>query len=109
AEKHRADEEIRRRERMYHQLFDSMAEAVIHHGGDGRVLSANPATEHILGVPPRLLAGRSSIDVPGRAVTPAATPVTPDAQPHMTALHTRQAVRDIILGFWNPRENERRW
>ncbi|MDK2971636.1 MAG: two-component system, cell cycle sensor histidine kinase and response regulator CckA [Candidatus Sumerlaeota bacterium] len=108
-ERCRANAELREREEMYRSLFESMDEGILYHAADGRVLSANPSVERILGIPLRILKGRTSIDPGGKAINAEGLPLPTDSQPHFAALRSRQPVRDILMGVWNARENARRW
>jgi PAS domain S-box-containing protein len=49
-ERTRAEEALKLSEEKYRTLFETMAQGVVYQDADGRIISANPAAERILGL-----------------------------------------------------------
>ena len=104
AERTRALEESEHRHRT---LFDTMAQGVVYHGADGRIVEANPAASRILGMSVAQLRGRHLSDECWRVRGMDGTPLAADAHPTSAALRTGQPVRDVHVHIqqpWSERE-----
>ena len=96
-------------EECYRQLFDSMAQGVIYHDANGRILSANPAAERILGRPLSRIVGRHSTDTHWDCVQDDGSPFPGDAHPAIEALRTGRPVRNVTMGVLRPGDNDYTW
>jgi PAS domain-containing protein len=56
------EEILRKSERKYRQLYETMAQGVVYHASDGNITSANPAAQRILSVSLDQMQGRTSLD-----------------------------------------------
>ena len=90
-------------------LFDTMSQGVIFRDGDGRIISANPAAERILGRPLSDLLGKTSTEVHRQALRDDGSALAADAFPADVALRTGQPVTGFVMGTLHPRLNEYRW
>ncbi|MBS1128441.1 MAG: multi-sensor signal transduction histidine kinase, partial [Nitrospirae bacterium] len=93
----------------YRILFDTMSQGVIFRDGEGRILSANPAAERILGRTLKDMLGKTSSEVHTEALTDDGTPLPAGAFPADVALRTGQPSTGFVMATLNPRENEYRW
>ncbi|MFZ1641808.1 MAG: chemotaxis protein CheB [Candidatus Contendobacter sp.] len=105
----RAVEQAKASEERYRQLFDTMAEGVVYQNADGKIISANPAAEHILGFSINQMNGRTSTDPCWRAIGEDGTELPGDQHPSMIALRTGQPVTGAVMGVFNPRLDHIRW
>jgi PAS domain S-box-containing protein len=93
----------------YQDLYAHMTEGVVFQDADGRIIDANPAAEHLLGLTMEQLVGRTSFDPRWRAIHLDGTEVPAATHPAVVALRTGQAVRDAIVGVFIPGEERHRW
>ncbi len=96
-------------EEKYHRLFETMAQGVIYQAADGRILSANPAAERILGITLDEMQGRTSMDPRWKMIKEDGTPVPGEEHPVMIALKTGQKVGPVTRGVFNPNKNSHIW
>jgi two-component system cell cycle sensor histidine kinase/response regulator CckA len=102
-------DELRESQDMYRTLFDTMAQGVIYQAADGRIISANPAAEAILGVSLGEIQGPTSMDPSWRAIHEDGSAFSGDTHPAMVALKTGTPVSNVVMGVHNPRCDEYRW
>ena len=62
------DETLRDGESAYRALFESMVQGVVYQSSDGKIISANPAAERILGLSLDRMQGRTWMDPRWRAI-----------------------------------------
>jgi PAS domain S-box-containing protein len=86
-----------------------MSQGVIYQDAAGRVISANAAACQILGVTLEQLQGRGSEDSHGKAIHEDGSEFSSDRHPSYVASMTGQAVKDVIMGFFNQNEDVYRW
>ena len=98
----------RRAEARYRLLFETMAQGVIYHDARGRLLSANPAAERILGVSARaLIEGSASLDDLTFQSTDG-SPCPASELPPAVALRDGRSMR-ALLGFRRKPDDVLRW
>ena len=86
-----------------------MAQGVVYQGPDGRILSANPAAERILGLTLEQMQGRSSLDPRWRAIREDGSDFAGDRHPAMESLRTGKPVSGVMMGVFLPTHDEYRW
>jgi PAS domain S-box-containing protein len=104
-----AEEALRISEEQYRMLFETMAQGVVYQNADGRITSANPAAERILGLSLDQMVGRTSLDPRWRAVRKDGSEFPGDQHPSMVALRTGQPINNVIMGVFHPVEQRHRW
>jgi PAS domain S-box-containing protein len=108
-ERKRVEEELRVSEEKHRTLFESMAQGVVFQDVDGRIFSANPAAERILGLTLDQMQGRTSIDPRWRAIHDDGSDFLGETHPSMVALKTGEEVRNVVMGVFNPKSEEYHW
>ncbi len=108
-ERKRSEVALRASEAKYRTLFETMAKGVVYQAPDGRITSANPAAERILGLTVDQMQGRTSTDPRWRAVHEDGSDFEGETHPSMVALRTGQPVRDVVMGVFHPREERYHW
>ena len=103
------EEALRQSEQRYRSLFETMAEGVVIQDGEGRILSANPAAERILGLSLEQMMGRTSLDPRWRTIRSNGSEFPGAEHPAMLALQTGKPVLDVLMGIFNPEENRYHW
>ena len=86
-----------------------MLHGVVHQAADGRIIAMNPAAERILGKTREELLGSTSGDVEHDTIREDGTLFPASEHPAMVALATGVAVRGVLMGVYNPREQQHRW
>lgn len=96
-EKYLAEREI-----LYRSLVNAVADGMVLHQGDGRVVECNPAAERILGISRAQILGRDTMDPRWHTVYPDGSPFPGEAHPALVALRTGQSQHDIAMGVQRP-------
>ncbi len=102
-------EELRKSERKFRTLYQTMAQGVVYQNANGEITSANPAAERILGLSHDQLLGKESIDEDWQAIKLNGEPLPGEKHPGMVALRTGERVEDFEFGVNNPKRGETVW
>ena len=105
----RGRRELQDSEERYRRLFESMAQGVVYHEPDGRIISANPAAERILGRSLDQLLGRAPVDPRWTGLRPDGGPLASHQHPAMEAMRTGRRVDDAVMGIAHPERPEVTW
>ena len=89
-------------EETYRTLFETVPQGVVYQDAQGRITSANPAAQRILGLTLDQMQGRTSIDPRWHAMHEDGTPFPGEQHPAMVALRSRQPVKDVVMGVALP-------
>ena len=95
---------VRDSETLHHILFENTAQGVVYQDCEGKLITANPAAQRILGLALDQLRGKSPIDPRFHVIQSDGQPVHVDEMPTLVALLTSQAQRSTLLKVFNPRE-----
>ncbi len=79
-----------------------MAEGVVVHDREGRIVSSNEASQRLLGLGTDELAAPEASDAPWELFDRDGTPLAPEDQPAMRTLASGRAVRDVVMGLRTP-------
>lgn len=109
SERQKTENILKNSEEKYRSLFETMAQGVVYQDTAGRIISANPAAERILGLTYDQLTGKTSLDPGWRAVKHDGSPFHGDEHPAIIALKTGNEVRNVIMGIHNPRDEQTHW
>jgi PAS domain S-box-containing protein len=90
-------------------LFETMTQGVVYQDAEGRITAANPAAERILGMSLDAMRGRVPSDPRWRTVYIDGTEFAGDSHPCMVALRSGEAVRDVVMGVFNPKVDDYVW
>ena len=104
-----AELKLDKREEEYRLLFETMAQGVVYHAPDGRIVSANPAAMRILGLTQDQILGRTSCDPGWRTIHEDGSAFPGEIHPAMTALQSGLPVSNVIMGVCTPHTGEIRW
>jgi PAS domain S-box-containing protein len=100
---------LRNSEEKYRTLFETMAQGVVYQDADGKIVSANPAAERILGLAPDQMQGRTSMDPRWRAIHEDGSDFPGETHPSMIALRTGKEVHYVVMGVFDPKTGKHRW
>jgi len=109
SERRRAENEILASEEKHRRLFETMAQGVVYQDSDGKIISANPAAQKILGLSLDEMNGKTSMDPDWMTVREDGSPLPGQEHPSMTALHTGKTVGPFVMGVKNPRASCTVW
>jgi diguanylate cyclase (GGDEF)-like protein/PAS domain S-box-containing protein len=101
-ERKRIEAELRASEQTYRTLFETVPQGVVYHAADGRITSANPAAQRILGLSLAQLQGLTPVDAQWRAIHEDGSPFPGEQHPAAVALRTGEAVRNVVMGVAVP-------
>jgi PAS domain S-box-containing protein len=93
----------------YRLLFETMALGVVYQDVKGKIISANPAAERILGLTLDEMTGRTSVDPRWKSIHRDGSDFRGETHPAMVALKTGKPVNDVIMGVFHPQHEEHRW
>jgi PAS domain S-box-containing protein len=96
-------EEARRAsDREYWTLLQKIAAAVVVHGADTRILTANETAKRLLGFSAEELLGKSVQDAAWEFVREDGTPMPPEEYPAAKVAASGQALEDYVVGLRRP-------
>ena len=100
---------LRESEEKYRSLFESMVLGVIYQDNNGQITSMNPAAEEIFGLTIDQMQGRRSTDPRWRSIHEDGSDFPSEKHPAMVALKTGEMVKDVIMGVFDPKNEQTRW
>jgi two-component system cell cycle sensor histidine kinase/response regulator CckA len=96
-------------ENKYRFLFETMAQGVVYHASDGKIINANPAAQRILGLALDQIQGRNSLDSSWNAIHEDGSPYQEETYPAMVALQTGKPVFHSVMGVIKPHDDKYLW
>jgi len=108
-ERYEAAARLAASEKQFRSLFETMAQGVVFHAADGRITSANPAAERILGLTLDQLQGRTPTDPRWRALRADGSDFPGEGHPAMVSLRTGRLVEGVQMGVYHPESDSTRW
>lgn len=99
SEQKKMQKELEESESRYRTLFETMAQGVVYQDRDGRIISANPAAERILGMTLDQMRGVSSLDPRWQAVKEDGSSLPGEEHPAMVALSSGEPVFGFVMGI----------
>ncbi|SMF94780.1 PAS domain S-box-containing protein [Methylomagnum ishizawai] len=104
-----AETALRESEERFRTFFETIPVGVAYQDAAGRIILMNPAAERILGLSQAELMGGTSLNLEQACVREDGSPFPRTEHPALVSLRTGREVRDVVMGFRNPRENDWRW
>ena len=102
-------EELLKKEIEYRKLFESMAQGVTYQNINGEIIDANPAALRILGLTMDQMKGKTSMDPDWKSVREDGTDFPGNEHPSMVALQTGKEVNNVVMGVFNPMNQDYKW
>lgn len=90
-------------------LFDSLPLGIVFQDPTGKIVTANPAAERILGLSLEQMRGVMSVDPRWSSVHVDGSPFPGEEHPAMVVLQTGEAVLDTLMGVFNPKLGDQTW
>ncbi len=104
-----AEQRLQESEKQYRNLYETMDQGVIYQDADGRITSANPAAERILGLTTDQLRTRTSMNPEWKALDENGNQLPGEKHPPMLALTTGRTITDFLMQTYNPVKNDHVW
>ncbi|WP_288369480.1 PAS domain S-box protein [uncultured Algoriphagus sp.] len=95
--------------RRFKRLFHTMAQGVVYHRADGRIIDANKAALELLGLSLSQIKGLKSIDPRWRVIHPDGSEFPGEEHPAMVSLTQGLKVEDVIMGVYHPEKQDFVW
>ncbi len=108
-ERKEAEEALWESEERHRNLFETMILGLVYQDAEGRIISANPAAERILGLTTDQMMGRTSHDPEWHAIREDGCDFPGDEHPSMVALRTGKEVTGEVMGVFDPGDEKCRW
>ncbi|NLY70730.1 MAG: PAS domain S-box protein [Clostridiales bacterium] len=108
-EQKKAEIEVRQSELKFRRLFTAMSQGVVCQSADGRIISANPAAERILGLSFEQMKNMTSEDPSWKTIYEDGSVMPGSEHPSMIALKTGKTCGPVILGVFQPKLNSHVW
>ena len=86
-----------------------MAQGVVYFNAEGKLASANPAAQRMLGLPPDQFIGKDAGDLGWRLVQRNGSDFPVENLPSRIAFQTGRKVSNVVIGFQNAHDDTRRW
>jgi diguanylate cyclase (GGDEF)-like protein/PAS domain S-box-containing protein len=102
SERKHMDAVLKASEQKYRTLFETVPQGVVYHDASGRITSANPAAQRILGLTLEQMQGRHSVDARWQALHEDGSAFAADEYPAMRALHSGQPQHNVVMGVAVP-------
>lgn len=95
---------------LFQDLFYTLTQGVVfQRPPDGQIIEVNPAAEQLLGRSRDQLIGNHLYDPVWQTQDASGQPLHSEHAPCERALHSGEAVRNVIVSFYHPQHGERRW
>lgn len=97
-EKQRTQAALKASEDTFRTLFETSPHGVVYQDTSGRITSANPAAQRILGLTLDQLRGGTWLDPHWKIIREDGSPIADEQQPAMLALRSGQPVKNVMMG-----------
>ncbi|MCS6329429.1 MAG: PAS domain S-box protein [Nitrospira sp.] len=108
SESRRLEVTLRDTAERYRGVVAALAEGVLVHDVQGRIIACNPSAERILGLTADQLMGRTPVDPGWQAIHPDGRPFEDDQRPPSVTLRTGRPCTEVVMGLCRP-TGELRW
>jgi PAS domain S-box-containing protein len=108
-ERKQAEEALAESEKKFHALFETMSEGIVYEDHDGKIISANPAAERLLGLSLDQLQGRTSVDPRWKAIHADGSPFPGETHSLHVAATTGKPALGEVMGIYNPKSDFYVW
>ncbi|MFP4477050.1 MAG: PAS domain S-box protein [Desulfatibacillaceae bacterium] len=104
-----ARQALRRSEKRFRLLHETIPQGIVHQDAQGRIISANPAAERILGLGVDQMRGLGSSDTRWDAIREDGARFPGEEHPASVALKEGREVRGVVMGILRAGETNHRW
>lgn len=104
-----AETALKQSEEQFRTLFETMAQGVLYHDAEGKIVQANPASQHILGWTLSQMQGKTPMDPQWHVIHRDGSPFPGEEHPASVALATGQPVKEVLMGVFHPGHKNYAW
>ena len=108
-ERKRAEEMLAESEKKHRALFETMSEGIVYEDHAGKIISANPAAERLLGLSLDQMQGRTSLDPRWKAIHVDGSPFPGETHSLNVAAKTGKPATGEVMGIYNPKSGAYIW
>ncbi len=109
ADQKKAEQDLLTSEKKHRILFETMSPGVVYQDATGKIISANPGAEKILGITFDQMRGKTTMDPRWKMITEDGEPVHGSDHPAMIALKTGKKVGPVTRGVFIPEQEKYVW
>ncbi len=109
SEQSRLEYKVQESEEKYRLLFETMDQGIVYQDAAGKIISANPAAERMLGLSIEEMKLRTSLSPEWRTMHEDGSPLSGDEHPSMVALKTGNHIGPQIVGVYNSLLDDHVW
>ena len=109
SEQKRIEHALRESEERYRAVINTLAEGLVVHGSDGRIIACNPSAREILNLSEEELLGAEPSKALSDAVDENGQPLPLERQPVIRTLRSGESCRDVIIGMKLHESERRTW
>jgi len=103
------EELLKESEKKLRTLFETMSEGIVYEDHDGKIISANPAAERLLGLSFDQMQGRTSVDLRWKAIYEDGSPFPGETHSLNVAAKTGKPATGEVMGIYNPKLDSYVW
>jgi PAS domain S-box-containing protein len=104
-----AEDALAESEKKFRALFETMSEGIVYENHDGKIISANPAAERLLGLSFDQMQGRTSVDPLWKALHEDGSPFPGETHSLNVAAKTGKPASGEVMGIYNPKSGSYAW
>ena len=108
-ERKQAEEVLAESEKKFSALFETMSEGIVYEDRDGKIISANPGAERLLGLSLDQMQGRTSVDPRWKAIHADGSPFPGETHSLHVAVKTGKPATGEVMGIYNPKSDAYVW
>ncbi|ACL05651.1 PAS/PAC sensor hybrid histidine kinase [Desulfatibacillum aliphaticivorans] len=105
----KVEAELRESEFKYRTLFENMEQGVFYQKDTGEMFDANSRALELFGLTRDEFLGRTSMHPEWKVFDEEGNPLKPEDYPSRKTLSTGRAIRDQVVGVYNPRKKQMVW
>ncbi|TDK41637.1 PAS domain S-box protein [Algoriphagus formosus] len=95
--------------RRFKRLFHTMAQGVVYHRADGKIIDANKAATELLGLSLEEIKGLKPVNPLWKVIHPDGSEFPGDEHPAMISLTHGLKIEDVIMGVYHPKKQDFVW
>lgn len=108
-EQKKSEEILKENEKKYRTLFERMVQGVFYQKSDGSLFDVNQAALDMFGLSRDEFTNRDSKNPGWKVITEDGRELHDEEYPSMVALKTGKEMTDVVVGVFNPKEQDYRW
>ncbi|NLY41181.1 MAG: PAS domain S-box protein [Desulfovibrionales bacterium] len=100
---------LRKQEESHRRLFETMAQGIVYHDGNGQIIAINPAVERAFGITREQMIGHPVIPEGWEVVDEDGTALDSVTHPAMRTLRSGTPLQDFVMGVRSAHQTDFTW